>query len=174
MIYNKSAFETFDKLLLTSSKMSDSEEEEIDSQQESTSAESIFLTAKATIDALGESVETLNHQIEKLSSFYKKIKNLSSFTKEEKEKVDNILKQKTEERVKKISEMNKKMEIYENQILTIQQHIEERTAILEDDDASTVLEEHEDLMELMVGRQAELTLKLKNSSDIIIEDVEDS
>lgn len=68
-----------------------------------------------------------------------------------------------------IEEMNKKMQIYENQILTIQQHIQERTAILEDDDASTVLEDHEELMEMMVGRQAELTLKLKNSSNIIIE-----
>ena len=159
--------------------MSDSEEE-IDNEEAeesndgSLSAESIFLTAKTTIDTLGEHVQALNDQIEKLDSFYTKIKNLTSFTKEEKEKVQNILKQKNHERTKKIQEMNKKMEIYENQILTIQQHIQERTAILEDDDASTVLEDHEELMEMMVGRQAELTLKLKTSSNIIIEDVTDN
>lgn len=153
--------------------MSDSESEgelEESEELEVSSADQIFRDTKTIIDELGETVNALDKQIENLTSFYEKIKGLSSFTEEEKSKLKQILKSQTAEREQKVKEMQKKLQVYENEILTITSHIQERSSVLEDDAVSTVLEEHEELMEMMVGRQAELTMKLKNSSNMIIDD----
>lgn len=132
----------------------------------------LFAQAKLTIDSLGESIELLDNQIARLTAFDQKISDLDSFTQDEKEKVSRLLSDSIARRTSKIEDMQNKMKIYEQEVLTIQKHIEERTSVLEDEDVNSILEENEELMDLMVGNQAALTLKLQSSSQRLQVDVD--